>query len=119
MAFLASHPSTAQTVVQLLAYRLRVLSGVVINLITDDVRTRVIKMLLQLGARCGRRDKSGIELAISLTHQEIADMIGATRQTVTTTLGELEREGELRINHHRIHLTGDAMLSHLGQPFRI
>ncbi len=119
MAFLATHPKTAQIVVQLLACRLRVLSDVVINLISDDVRTRVLKVLLQLGARCGRRGRSGVEIGMALTHQEIADMIGSTRQTVTTTLGQLERDGLLRIDEHKIHLTGDVLLSQLGLPLPV
>jgi CRP/FNR family transcriptional regulator, cyclic AMP receptor protein len=119
MAFLATHPMTAQIVVQLLACRLRVLSDVVINLISDDVRTRILKVLLQLGARCGRRGCSGVELGMALTHQEIADMIGSTRQTVTSTLGQLERDGLLRIDDHKIQLTGDVLLSQLGLPLPI
>jgi CRP/FNR family cyclic AMP-dependent transcriptional regulator len=119
MAFLATHPTTALVVVQLLACRLRVLSDVVINLISDDVRTRIVKVLLQLGARCGRRDGSGVELGMALTHQEIADMIGSTRQTVTSTLGQLERDGLPWIDDHKIHLTGDVLLNQLGLPLPV
>lgn len=43
-------------------------------------------------------------LDIPLTHQEIADMIGTSRQTVTTALGRLKREGVLRIEKHCIHI---------------
>ena len=48
--------------------------------------------------------------------QEIADMIGSTRQTVTSTLGQLERDGLLRIDDHKIQLTGDVLLNQLGLP---
>lgn len=119
MTFLATHPLAAQLVVQLLACRLRVLSDVVINLISDDVRTRILKVLLQLGARCGRRDPSSVELGMTLTHQEIADMIGSTRQTVTTTLGQLERDGVLRIDDHKIHLIGDVLVNQFGPPLPV
>lgn len=110
-AFLETHPQTSLIIVQLLACRLRVLGDVVINLISDDVRTRIIKMALQLGARCGISSPRGLCLDIVLTHQEIADMIGTTRQTVTTTLGQLEREGLLSIDQHKIHITGSELLA--------
>jgi CRP/FNR family cyclic AMP-dependent transcriptional regulator len=110
-AFLETHPQTSLIIVQLLACRLRVLSEVVINLISDDVRTRILKMALQLGSRCGIPSVHGLCLDIALTHQEIADMIGTTRQTVTTTLGQLEREGLLTIDHHKIHITGSDLLA--------
>jgi CRP/FNR family transcriptional regulator len=110
-AFLESHPQTSLIIVQVLACRLRVLGDVVINLISDDVRTRLLKMALQLGSRCGIPSTHGLCLDIVLTHQEIADMIGTTRQTVTTTLGQLERDGLLAIDRHKIHITGRELLA--------
>lgn len=110
-AFLETHPQTSLIIVQLLACRLRALSDVVINLISDDVRTRILKMALQLGSRCGIPSAHGLCLDISLTHQEIADMIGSTRQTVTTTLSQLEREGLFTVDHHKIHITGSDLLA--------
>lgn len=38
-------------------------------------------------------------------------MIGTTRQTVTTTLGQLEREGLLVMDHHKIHIIGSELLA--------
>ncbi|MDP1681436.1 MAG: Crp/Fnr family transcriptional regulator [Burkholderiales bacterium] len=113
-AFLETHPKTSLIIVQVLACRLRVLGDVVINLISDDVRTRILKMALQLGSRCGIPSAQGLCLDIALTHQEIADMIGTTRQTVTTTLGQLEREGLLAIDRHKIHITGSELLAQAG-----
>lgn len=117
-AFLAQHPRTALMIVQVLSCRLRVLGDVVINLISDDVHTRVLKMLLQLGSRCGIPHAQGLRLNITLTHQEIADMIGTTRQTVTTILGQLEREGMIRIEHHVIYIVHETLMSrvHTGAP---
>jgi len=116
MAFLATHPKTAQIVVQLLAGRLRVLSEVVINLISDDVRTRIRKMLLPWGTRGGRRDDASVELAIPLTHQEIADMVGTTRQTVTSVLSELQRQGLIRLESRRIHIERLDLLGGMANP---
>jgi len=116
MAFLATHPKTAQIVVQLLAGRLRVLSEVVINLISDDVRTRIRKMLLQFGTRGGRRNDASLELAIPLTHQEIADMVGTTRQTVTSVLSELQKQGLIRLESRRIHIENLELLKEMANP---
>ena len=109
--FLLAHPRTALMIVQVLSCRVRVLGDVVINLISDDVRTRILKMLLQLGSRCGSPAVQGLRLNITLTHQEVADMIGTTRQTVTTILGELEREGMIRIEHHVIYILDKSLMS--------
>lgn len=112
--FLLQHPRTALLIVQVLSCRLRVLGDVVINLVSDDVRTRILKMLLQLGARCGTPHEQGLRLNLSLTHQEIADMIGTTRQTVTSTLGLLEREGMIKTDHHVISIVDKALVSGLN-----
>ena len=109
MDFLESHPCTALTIVQVLSGRLRGLGDIVVNLIGSDVRTRILKMALQLGARCGVRGEDGLRLDIALTHQEIADMIGTTRQTVTTVLGQLEVEDLLKVRQHRMHLTNKLL----------
>ena len=111
--FLLQHPHSALMIVQVLSCRLRVLSEVVINLVSDDVRTRILKMLLQLGARCGTTHQQGLRLNLSLTHQEIADMIGTTRQTVTTMLGQLEREGMIKTEHHMISIVNQKFISGL------
>ena len=115
-AFLLQHPRTALMIVQVLSCRVRVLGDVVINLISDDVRTRILKMLLQLGSRCRKPAEQGLRRNITLTHQEIADMIGTTRQTVTTTLGQLERESMIRIEHHVIYIVDKSLTSRVPMP---
>ena len=100
--FLATHPATAMLVIDLLSCRLRVLGDVVQNLTADDVTTRVVKLLLRLCARYGRPVARDIRLDIRLTHQEMADMIGATRQTVTAVMSELRRKGVLYVEDHFI-----------------
>ena len=62
----------------------------------------------------GRRDGHVIHLDIPLTHQEIADMVGTTRQTVTSTLSRLKRQGVLSIDTHRIDIESEELLSDLA-----
>jgi CRP/FNR family cyclic AMP-dependent transcriptional regulator len=111
--FLLHHPQTALLIVQVLSCRLRVLGDVVINLVSDDVRTRVLKMLMQLGVRCGTPHALGLRLNLPLTHQEIADMIGTTRQTVTTVLGQLEREAMIKTDRHMIYIVNQKLLGRM------
>jgi CRP-like cAMP-binding protein len=89
--FLQQNPLLALKVIELLSYRLRDLSNVLLNLASDDVTSRVVKLLSRLSLRYGKPRDKGIYLDIALTHQEMADMIGTSRQTVTTVLGVLKR----------------------------
>jgi len=115
-SFLASHPQTALLSMQVLSSRLRILGEMFVNLVSDDVNTRIAKLMLRLSARYGTRVGKEIFLNIPLTHQEIADMVGTSRQTVTSTLSALKRQGVLSIDNHRIHIESEELLSEMTQP---
>lgn len=108
--FLRSHPSAALLVMQVLSCRLRNLGDVLVNLVNDDAPTRIKKLILRLGARHGLREGQDIHINIPLTHQEIADMVGTTRQTVTSVLGQLKRQGLMSLENRRIHIESLELL---------
>ncbi len=114
--FVASRPAAALPAIQVLSARLRGLSDVMANLVADDVDTRIAKLILRLGMRYGRRDGHVTRLDIPLTHQEIADMVGTTRQTVTSTLNRMKRQGVLTIETRRILIESEELLSGLTHP---
>jgi len=60
------------------------------------VAARLARALLRLGERFGQPSESGIvRLTLPLTHENLAAMIGAARETTTATLGELRQLGLL------------------------
>lgn len=108
--FVAQHPSAALLALESFAVRLRDLSDALVNIVSDDVRLRVVKVILRLGARYGTRRNDRVLVAIPLTHQEIADMIGTTRQSVTSVLNELKGAGVLAFDRHRIQIASERDL---------
>jgi len=112
--YLATHPQAALLSLQALSARLRGLGNMLINLISDDVHTRLGKLLIRLSMRYGRRVGTEIVLQIPLTHQAISDMIGAARPTVSSALSELKRRGVLRIDGHRIRIESEQRLHELA-----
>ena len=109
--FVDHHPRIARLSMQVLSSRLRILGEMFVNLVADDVNTRIAKLILRLSARYGTRVGKEIFLNIPLTHQEIADMIGTSRQTVTSALSALKRQGVLSIDSHRIHIESEELLN--------
>lgn len=107
--FLAAHPAAALLVNDVLASRLRSLGSVIQGLVSNDVNGRVWQLLLRLAASHGRKGDNGdIHLDIRLTHQEIASMVGTTRQSVTVALNALRRQGMLDVDsRRRIRIRGD------------
>lgn len=117
-AYLERHPKAAILSMQVLGARLRVLGNMMANLVSDDVETRIAKLILRLGARYGVRAGGEIRLTVPLTHQEIADMVGTTRQTATSVIGALRRQGVLSIDNHRIRIDSEELLAERSQGGR-
>ncbi len=68
--------------------KLRKIENRLVNLLNKDVKTRLVNMLLQLVPANNTGNSAKIERFF--THEDVARLIGSSRQTVTTLLGELE-----------------------------
>lgn len=114
LEFLTVHPEAVMLSMQALSSRLRVLGEMVVNLVSDDANTRIAKLLLRLAARYGKREGSIVHLDVPLTHEEIASMVGTTRQTVTTAIGQFRRQGVLSIENRRIQIESEDLLTEIS-----
>ena len=57
---------------------------------------RLAKVLMELGAEHGIKTPKGTVLSLRLTHEELANLIGTTRETVSTQMGRFRRMGLIR-----------------------
>lgn len=62
-----------------------------------NLSQRTLGILSLLAEQFGIADAQGALIDVRLTHSQIAAAVGATRTTVTRILGELERDGKLRV----------------------
>lgn len=85
--------------------RLRRANQQIYDLTFLNVRTRIIKRLLFLAEEYG-----GHRIPVKITHQQMADMVGAVRETVSKVLQELQDEGLIEIRDKQIRLTDSKML---------
>lgn len=88
-------PDLALRVMKVLAERLRRVEETVEDLAFRDVPGRLAAVLVRLAETYGEPHDGGRRLALRLTHQDLASMIGATRETVTTVLNRFRDEGLL------------------------
>lgn len=65
-------------------------------------RDRLVHLLLDLAEQYGEVVSEGVHLSIRLSQQDLASIIGATRESVTTLLGQLQLEGLLKVARQRI-----------------
>ena len=113
LQFVKSNPMVSLPLLQLLSFRLREVSEVLSDITSVDVASRVIKLLNRLGERYGRRVENGVFLELPVTHQEMADMIGASRQTVTTVLGDLKRRGLIQMQQRTLFICDGSWVENL------
>ena len=73
---------------QALAQRLRRTNEAMADLVFSDVPGRVAKTLLDLADRFGTPGPDGVRVTHDLTQEELAQLVGASRETVNKALSE-------------------------------
>lgn len=96
LEWMADRPEIAQQLLQVLARRLRRTNNNLADLIFTDVPGRVAKQLLALAERFGTHDRNGLRVQHELTQEEIAQLVGSSRETVNKALIEFTRRGWIR-----------------------
>ncbi len=97
LPLLGDHPEVARALLHQLAARLRRTNEVVGDLVFSDVPGRVAKALLDLASRFGRKADDGIHVNHDLTQEELAQLVGASRETVNKALADFSARGWLRL----------------------
>lgn len=75
------------------------------QLIFKDVGAKLAELLLNLGQEHGISDERGIVVGLKITHQEMANLIGSTRETVSLTLSQFKRKGLIQTDGRRVILS--------------
>lgn len=102
MAALATDTELAAFIVQHLAKRQSFLERRIEQLVNTDVGGRVVAILYELASAYSGRCAHGHEVDIRLTQQELAEMAGASRPTVSTILNRLRDQGIINYTRHYI-----------------
>jgi CRP/FNR family cyclic AMP-dependent transcriptional regulator len=102
--FLRRHPEVAQTLLHALARRLRRTNETLADLVFSDVPGRVAKALLDLSSRFGRPSDEGVLVRHELTQEELAQLVGASRETVNKALADFAGRGWLRLEARAVVL---------------
>ena len=84
--------------------RRRELETKVEQLIFKDVGSKLAELLLRLGSEHGIENKKGLVLGLKITHQEMANLIGSTRETVSLTLSQFKRKGFIATEGRKVIL---------------
>ena len=98
LSIVEKRPRVAINLLAVLSSRLRKANQQIGNLALHDVYGRVARILLEMASETGKRREDGRVAFRRPTHQEIANMIGATRETVSRMISDLHRQGFIEIS---------------------
>ncbi len=97
-SWLADRPDVAMHLLRALVRRLRRTNDVLSDLVFTDVPGRVAKALLDLAQRFGTQEEGGLQVNHDLTQEELAQLVGASRETVNKALADFVARGWIQLH---------------------
>ncbi|AEM80012.1 Crp/Fnr family transcriptional regulator [Thermoanaerobacter wiegelii] len=92
----------ALSIIKLMAKRLKNVSYIIENLALRDSIGRTASVLLTFAKERGVNVKEGILLNLNLNRQDLANIIGISRETVTRVLSQMDKEGIIKLNRNKV-----------------
>ena len=114
-SWLTGRPDVALHLLQALAQRLRRANDVMADLVFTDVPGRVAKALLDLADRFGEPRDDGLQVNHDLTQEELAQLVGASRETVNRALADFAARGWLQLSAKSVLLIDPERLRKRSQ----
>jgi CRP/FNR family cyclic AMP-dependent transcriptional regulator len=102
--FLETYPKLAMNYIRVVGRRRRRMEKKLSDITAKDVAARVCELLHEISTSSAEADAAR-EMLVPLTHQDVASLIGAARQTTTTVLNDLERRGIIELGRGWIRVT--------------
>ena len=113
--WLATNPNVSLQLLARLAQRLRRTNEAVGDLVFSDVPGRVAKALIDLGERFGKQTDEGLFVHHDLTQEELAQLVGASRETVNKALADFAGRNWLKLDGRAVLITDLERLSKRGK----
>lgn len=101
LSLIDRNPRIGRLLVISLSERLRQANKLIASTTSQDIRSRLASLLLNLISNFGEPVPNGTRITLRLTNQEMANMIGTTRETVNRTLNRFwdEHLVDMRTSH--------------------
>jgi CRP/FNR family cyclic AMP-dependent transcriptional regulator len=109
--WLKQNPEVSLQLLTRLSQRLRRTNEAVGDLVFSDVPGRVAKALIDLGDRFGKTTPEGLLVNHDLTQEELAQLVGASRETVNKALADFAGRGWLKLDGRSVLITDVERLS--------
>jgi len=115
IGLLTSNPQTSLELLRRLAQRLRKSNEILADLVFADVPGRVAKAIIDLGDRFGVQKEDGLHVNHDLTQEELAQLVGASRETVNKALADFAARGWVKLEPRAVLVIDVERLSRRGR----
>ena len=115
IGWVTAHPQVSLQLFKRLARRLRRTNEVLADLVFADVPGRVAKAIMDLGERFGTKKDDGLHVNHELTQEELAQLVGASRETVNKALADFAGRGWVRLEPRAVVVLDYERLSKRGR----
>ena len=115
IGLVTQHPQVSLELLARLAQRLRRTNEVLADLVFSDVPGRVAKALMDLGSRFGVQKDDGLHVNHDLTQEELAQLVGASRETVNKALADFATRSWVRLEPRAVVVLDYERLSKRGK----
>ena len=108
------HPTIALQLIKVLSQKLLQAQTKIKALAFSDTYVRTAQSLVNLTLKYGKQTEQGLEIDIDMTRQELANLVGTSRETVTRMLSSLKKSGMIDLIEHKIIVLQWDKLEKLG-----
>ncbi len=109
---LPEHPEATKSMILHLASKLRTARDETARVMFDDCNQRLIKTLLRFSRSAAAR-RQGTGVVLRITHQQLAQAIGAARETISLALTDLRRRQLLHTGRNQIYFEPETLRAFL------
>jgi CRP/FNR family transcriptional regulator len=103
------HPDFARFRLEELSKRLKETEQMMQAIAYSSVSQRLLLLLSEVGKQTGQNSDQEITFHLEMSHHDLAAMIGSTRETVTSNLSSLQRNGVIAVNGKQISIKKDKL----------
>ncbi len=114
LRLLATSPETCWHTAQQLSEKYHAAQREIRSLgLSQNTSEKLARLLLDWCDRTGEKTSRGMRLKVLLTHEEIAQMIGTTRETVTRLLSDFKRKMIIEVKGSSLFVMNRTLLDHM------
>ncbi|MEN8188259.1 MAG: Crp/Fnr family transcriptional regulator [Thermodesulfobacteriota bacterium] len=109
-SYMATHPALSRTIIRILGEILKQSFSIIDSLVFKDIKQRLTDFFLYEAEHNGRKGVMGTTVKLDLTTTQLAAIIGSTRQTVSTIISAMLKDGVLEKKDRNIYIISNIDL---------